>query len=136
MNREKISFTKKDFKVDWFSGQGAGGQHRNKHQNCCRITHISSRLTATSQNSRSRTENQRDAFTRLAGKIVAYYGFNDPATERNHSDSVVRTYHFERNVATDGEISAPVQSTVDGDIDRFIENALVGKRPQRKSGRA
>lgn len=28
------------FRVEWFSGSGAGGQHRNKHQNCCRYIHI------------------------------------------------------------------------------------------------
>ena len=29
-----------DFKIDWYSGCGAGGQHRNKHQNSCRVTHV------------------------------------------------------------------------------------------------
>lgn len=29
---QELHLTKKDFKIDWFSGQGAGGQHRNKHQ--------------------------------------------------------------------------------------------------------
>lgn len=31
------SWTKDDFDIDWFSGSGAGGQHRNKHQNCVRL---------------------------------------------------------------------------------------------------
>jgi peptide chain release factor 1 len=30
----------REFKVEWFSGSGAGGQHRNKHQNCCRVRHL------------------------------------------------------------------------------------------------
>jgi len=39
-----IHLTKKDFKIDWYSRSGAGGQHRNKHQNCCRITHLATGL--------------------------------------------------------------------------------------------
>jgi peptide chain release factor 1 len=38
-----------DLKVEWYSGTGAGGQHRNKHQNSCRITHLPSGLVATAQ---------------------------------------------------------------------------------------
>ena len=51
---DELHLTKKDFKLDWFNGSGAGGQHRNKHQNCCRITHIESGLTSIGQDSRSR----------------------------------------------------------------------------------
>lgn len=127
------SWTKKDFKLEWFSGTGAGGQHRNKHQNCCRITHIESGLSTTGQNSRSRTENQRDAFKRLAQKLIAFY--SDDEQERNHSDHVVRTYHFERNTATDGVVSQPVASVMEGELDRFMENAIMGGRPVRKTGR-
>ena len=28
-----------EFVVEWFSGTGAGGQHKNKHMNSCRLTH-------------------------------------------------------------------------------------------------
>lgn len=38
-----------ELKVEWYSGTGAGGQHRNKHQNSCRITHIPSGIVVTSQ---------------------------------------------------------------------------------------
>jgi len=61
-----FSVTKKDFTITWFSGSGAGGQHRNKHQNCCRITHSESGASATGQEQRSREQNLRTAFLRLA----------------------------------------------------------------------
>lgn len=128
------SWTKKDFKLEWFSGTGAGGQHRNKTQNCCRITHIESGLTATGQNSRSRVDNQREAFTALSRKLIALYYNSENA--RNHSDTIVRTYHFERNDVTDGVVHSTTDSAMDGKIDPFLENAVMGGRPLRQTGRA
>lgn len=98
---DEIHLTKKDFKLEWFSGTGAGGQHRNKHQNCCRITHIESGITCTGQNSRSRVENQRDAFTRLSHKVIAWYQTKDTDTNVAPSNTTVRTYHAERNEVID-----------------------------------
>ena len=57
--------TKKDFVVTWFRGSGGGGQHRNKHANCCRIRHPASGAVTTGQEGRSRPENQRMAFRRM-----------------------------------------------------------------------
>ena len=66
--RELLFFlTKKDFSVTYFSGSGAGGQHRNKHQNCVRIKHLESGVTSIGQNERSRVANLRSAFNRLVG---------------------------------------------------------------------
>ena len=63
MEKELLfSIRKKDFKIQYFSGTGAGGQHRNKHQNCVRLSHPDSGASATGQNSRSRTDNLRSAF--------------------------------------------------------------------------
>ena len=53
-----------DFYVEWFSGSGAGGQHRNKHQNSCRLYHLPSGLVETRQG-RSRVSNLKDAKTAL-----------------------------------------------------------------------
>jgi protein subunit release factor B len=65
-DREPIlSVTKKDFVLEWYSGSGAGGQHRNKHQNCCRIKHPESGAEATGTESRSREQNKDAAFRRL-----------------------------------------------------------------------
>jgi len=60
-----FSVTKKDFVIKYFSGTGAGGQHRNKHQNCVRLTHKDSGVTTTGQTSRSREQNLRTAFKNL-----------------------------------------------------------------------
>jgi protein subunit release factor B len=60
-----FSLTKKDFIIEWYSGTGAGGQHRNKHQNCCRIKHQESGAEATGTETRSRDDNQKSAFKRL-----------------------------------------------------------------------
>lgn len=66
MNKELLfSVTKKDFDITWFSGKGAGGQHRNKHQNCCRIIHRESGAMGVGQNERTRPANQKSALSSL-----------------------------------------------------------------------
>ena len=66
MKKELLfSVTKKDFVVDYFSGKGAGGQHRNKHQNCVRLRHSESGATATGQSHKSRQANLREALKSL-----------------------------------------------------------------------
>ena len=69
-----------DFRIEWFSGSGAGGQHRNKHQNSCRVIHIPTGICEARQG-RERTKNLADAkeailktldsghHTELSGKI-------------------------------------------------------------------
>jgi protein subunit release factor A len=98
----EIHLTKKDFKLEWFSGQGAGGQHRNKHQNCCRITHIESGLTRTGQTSRSRSTNQKEAFTKLAHDVIEWYRKGEEINEHSKRPTeVIRNYHEPRNEVLD-----------------------------------
>jgi peptide chain release factor 1 len=128
-----MHFTKKDFRVDWFSGTGGGGQYRNKHQNCCRIVHIETGLMATGQSYRERPANQKEAFKRLAEKLLAYYA--EPEAERRRLTNVIRTYHFERGTADDGTVSKQIDKAMNGDLDEFILNALNGARQSRSTGR-
>ena len=128
------SYTAKDFEVQWFSGTGKGGQHRNKHQNCCRIIHKETGLKATGQRSRERGANQDAAFRALAAKLIA---LNQVQEERRSSNDVVRTYHFERGEAIDhasGE-RARIDSVIDGDIGHFLLHPnREGKRQQSGRG--
>jgi peptide chain release factor 1 len=66
MKKELLfSITKKDFKIEYFSGTGAGGQYRNKHQNCVRIHHPESGVVVTGQSNRERISNLREAFKNM-----------------------------------------------------------------------
>ena len=96
---KELHLTKKDFKVEWFSGTGKGGQHRNKHQNCCRITHIETGLKAQGTESRERTSNQKAAFERLAKLILSYY--SAPEQDRREWGKAIRNYHGVRNEVHD-----------------------------------
>lgn len=66
MGKELLfSITKKDLKIDYFSGSGGGGQHRNKHQNCVRLHHLDSGVIVTGQSNKERKANIREAFNNL-----------------------------------------------------------------------
>ena len=102
MNTTEIHLTEKDFRLEWYSGSGAGGQHRNKHQNCCRITHLESGLVSVGTSSRSRVSNQREAFEDLAQKVLRWYGYDQTDAERrSHNSEIIRTYHSVRNDVLD-----------------------------------
>lgn len=68
----------KDLHVEWYSGSGAGGQHRNKHQNSCRLTHVPTGITTTSQ-TRSRQNSYENALAALKSHI------QDQSTVNNHT---------------------------------------------------
>jgi len=67
MAKEKLfSVTKKDLVIEYFSGTGAGGQHRNRHKNSCRVKHLESGAIGTCQDQRSKLQNTKIAFRRMA----------------------------------------------------------------------
>lgn len=57
-----------DLKIEWYSGSGAGGQHRNKHQNSCRLTHLPTGIVKTAQ-TRSRDNSYAEARSALIQEI-------------------------------------------------------------------
>jgi peptide chain release factor 1 len=61
-----------DFKLEWYSGSGSGGQHRNKHQNSCRITHIPTGVVKTAQ-TRNRQSSEKEARQSLLTHLDSMY---------------------------------------------------------------
>ena len=124
VEREKaFSATKKDFKVEWFSGTGAGGQHRNRHCNCCRITHIPTGITITGQQHRERQANLKSAFTRLAKKLITLHQIEQDRS-KYISDERIRTYHEPRNEVLDhasGLRLSYKEVVTEGDLSQMID---------------
>lgn len=90
-----------DFRLDWFSGSGAGGQHRNKHQNCLRLTHMPTGITTTGQEERDRPANQRSAFRKMVPLLVKHYVGEQTRARWPQSDETIRTYHEPDNRVVD-----------------------------------
>jgi peptide chain release factor 1 len=82
-SQRAVAIPDTDLKIEWYSGTGAGGQHRNKHQNSCRITHIPSGTVVTAQ-CRSRQNSLAEAM----GTIQA------------HVDNLAKTA-YNKNIAID-----------------------------------
>lgn len=116
--------TKKDFKLDWFSGTGAGGQHRNKHQNCLRLTHIPTGITTVGQNHRDRPSNQSEAFRKIVPLLVKHYVGEETKERYPSSNETVRTYHELDNRVVDhksGEQRRYTDVIYKNGIDELIE---------------
>ena len=104
-----VSIPNNELKVEWYSGTGAGGQHRNKHQNSCRITHIPSGVVATAQ-CRSRQNSYNEALEAIQQRL-------DNEHQRQYNSSIasdrkrqvgsgmrgdkIRTYRFQDDSVQD-----------------------------------
>lgn len=63
-----LNVTETDLQLEWYSGSGAGGQHRNKHQNSARLRHLPTGIVVTAQ-CRKREESLRQARAALLARL-------------------------------------------------------------------
>ncbi len=121
------TISESDLKVEWYSGTGAGGQYRNKHQNSCRITHVPTGIIAKAE-CRSRTNSLDQAMSAIQTRV-------DTAAERCYNKSIasdrksqvgtgmrgdkIRTYRFQDDQVQDhisGKRSS-VKKVMNGNFD-------------------
>jgi len=95
-----------DVVTEWFSGTGKGGQHRNKHQNSCRLKHLPTGITVTSQ-CRKRSQSYNEAFEELERRIESQYmNKSNNAASQTRAKMVgsgmradkIRTYRFQDDI--------------------------------------
>jgi peptide chain release factor 1 len=121
--------TEEQFRFEWFSGTGKGGQHRNKHQNCCRCIHEPTGIVANGTSSRSREDNKRQAYITCLSRIQAHFHKDKErflaGTER------IRTYHEPDNRVVDhssGHTDTYQNVMTKGFIDEMVEARAKAKR--------
>jgi peptide chain release factor 1 len=110
-NNVKTVVRDSDLKVEWYSGSGAGGQHRNKVQCCCRLTHIPTGTMATAQ-----TRSRQNSY-KLARETIVERVESAAASKHKHETSMDRkqqmgsgmrgdkrrTYRFQDDMLKDHE---------------------------------
>lgn len=122
MNKKDI--TKQGFKVEFYVGQGPGGQHRNKTQSACRITHIETGIVVTNDDTRVQRRNMEYAYADINNQLkdqkkvaaaIRMQEYREAALENGR----VRTYDFTQGVVRDhrtGKV-APLKKVLNGQLD-------------------
>lgn len=114
--------TEEQFRFEWFSGTGKGGQHRNKHQNCCRCIHEPTGIMANGTSSRSREDNKRQAYITCLSRLQAH--FHKDKERFLAGNERVRTYHEPDNRVVDhssGFTDTYQNVVTKGFIDEMVE---------------
>jgi len=95
------TFQRGDFRMEFFRGSGAGGQHRNKTSSCVRITHIPTGLVGQCCDHRSQHANREVAFRRLATKLIGHEYPNAGSIRFSAGTKEVRAYKVEDDLVVD-----------------------------------
>ena len=107
---EEFQLNERDLRIEFMRAKGAGGQHVNKTDSACRVTHIPTGLTAQNQDSRSQHQNKDMALQVLAARV--YHQISEERRERESSDrklqvgkgdrsEKIRTYNFPQDRISD-----------------------------------
>lgn len=117
-----MKVTEDQFRFEWYSGTGKGGQHRNKHQNCCRCIHEPTGITANGTSSRSREDNKRNAYIVCRSRVERY--FHKDKERYLAGSERIRTYHEPDNRVVDhasGLVDTYQNVVEKGYIDDMVE---------------
>jgi peptide chain release factor 2 len=133
----QITIEEKDLKVDTYRSSGAGGQHVNKTDSAIRLTHIPTGIVVSCQVDRSQHRNRAIALSMLKARLYevemrkkqerldeAMQEKKDIAWGNQIRSYVLQPYQLVKDTRTGIEVGN-AQAVLDGNIDTFLEAALV-----------
>lgn len=118
-----------EFRFEWYSGTGKGGQHRNKHQNCCRCIHEPTGIVANGTSSRSREDNKKNAYAVCCARVERH--FHKDKERFLAGDERIRTYHEPDNRVVDhasGYLDTYLNVVIKGNMHNVIESRMKAVR--------
>jgi peptide chain release factor 1 len=116
-----------DYIVEWFSGSGAGGSHRNKNQNSARVTHVPTGIIRSAQtrsrensfkSARSAIDQELDRLTTSVASGVENHSRRQQVGSGERSDKR-RTFRFQDGLVHDHitQKTIPVDRAMNGRLD-------------------
>ncbi|MEZ5065179.1 MAG: peptide chain release factor 2 [bacterium] len=132
-----IEIDDNDLRWDTFRASGAGGQHVNKTDSAVRITHLPTGIVVTCQTERSQHRNRDTAMKLLKSRLYDRKREEERKKRQELEDekgdaawgNQIRSYVFQPyTLVKDHRLNLEngnVQAVMDGDIDLFIEAALL-----------
>ncbi len=132
----EVEIKEEDLRIDTFRSSGPGGQHVNRRETAVRITHLPTKLTASSQSGKLQGENKKEAMNILRSKIEQLQEEEKKRKmekERGELASaswgnqirnyVLHPYKLAKDLRTKVETSN-VEEVLDGSLDSFIESGI------------
>lgn len=101
-----MKIPKSDLRTEFMRGTGPGGQHRNKTDSACRITHLPTGISAYADE-RSQSHSRRAAMSELTRRLRDRANEERAAQKKARRDEAIwpsraiRTYDFGRGLVTD-----------------------------------
>ncbi|MEW5734181.1 MAG: peptide chain release factor 2 [Thermodesulfobacteriota bacterium] len=136
----EIEIAEKDLRIETFRASGAGGQHVNKTSSAVRLVHIPTGIVVSCQQEKSQHRNRDLAMKVLKARLYqkekeeqekkrqkVYDEKEDIAWGSQIRSYVLQPYQLVKDHRTAMEVGN-VQAVLDGDLDGFMEQALLSRK--------